>query len=134
MNILFRADGNSTIGAGHIMRCLALAQALKDCGGNPVFLCSDLAEGFKERLNGVATVENLKAEAYTQDDAVETAATAKNIGAEWIVLDGYNFDDAYVTSLKDSGVQVLRLDDHSHLSSYSADFILNQNAHAAANQ
>ena len=36
--LIIRADGSSTIGAGHIMRCLALAQAWRSYGGKATFL------------------------------------------------------------------------------------------------
>lgn len=35
-----RADGNSEIGMGHIMRCLSIADAVKEQGTNPVFITS----------------------------------------------------------------------------------------------
>jgi UDP-2,4-diacetamido-2,4,6-trideoxy-beta-L-altropyranose hydrolase len=132
--VLFRADGNANIGAGHIMRCFALAQAVKDSGGSPVFLSSDLAEGFIERIGNDTKLINLKADAYSKNDIEETAKTAKEIGATWVVLDGYDFDEEYEKALQATGVRVLRLDDHSHLSGYTADIILNQNAHAKADQ
>lgn len=39
MFIVFRTDANPSIGTGHAMRCLALAEALHDHGGQCLFLC-----------------------------------------------------------------------------------------------
>ena len=37
-----RADGNAAIGIGHIMRCLSIAEAVKETGAEePVFLLAD---------------------------------------------------------------------------------------------
>ena len=45
---LFRADGNACTGAGHLMRCLTIAEALSVRLGSPeqiLFLCADEASG-----------------------------------------------------------------------------------------
>lgn len=43
----FRADGNEKIGAGHLMRCLTIAQELAErvSGEQIVFLCADALSG-----------------------------------------------------------------------------------------
>jgi len=38
MNVIFRADANAQMGTGHLMRCLALAQAWQDASGHPIFV------------------------------------------------------------------------------------------------
>ena len=39
MKIGFRVDASYQIGTGHVVRCLALAQALSTKGGQVTFIC-----------------------------------------------------------------------------------------------
>ncbi len=39
--ILFRADGNLTVGSDHIMRCLSLSDGFLGIGQNAVFIMAD---------------------------------------------------------------------------------------------
>ena len=48
--LLIRADASINIGTGHLMRCLALAQAWKDAGGEVAFITACRNEGLVERL------------------------------------------------------------------------------------
>ncbi|MBM3230783.1 UDP-2,4-diacetamido-2,4,6-trideoxy-beta-L-altropyranose hydrolase [Candidatus Peregrinibacteria bacterium] len=128
MNILFRADGNPEIGAGHIMRCLSLAQALQDQGGEAVFLSSDLDTAYAKRLKEEqCTVCALKSTAFSKEDADETLKQAKKLDARWIVLDGYGFTPEYQKRVKGSGVSVLVIDDHRYAEAHTCDMLLNQN-------
>ncbi|MFN8456751.1 MAG: UDP-2,4-diacetamido-2,4,6-trideoxy-beta-L-altropyranose hydrolase [Anaerolineae bacterium] len=136
MSLLIRADGNSQIGTGHIMRCLALAQAWQaecqnDIRMSPVFVMADKAAGLVARLS----VENipvnyLQTRASSQDDAAQTIDQARQIGAKWVVVDGYHFDAAYQQAIKTAGLQLLVIDDYGHAAHYYADIVLNQNIYA----
>lgn len=42
MNIIFRVDSSYEIGTGHVMRCLTLANELKNSGAKVSFICRDL--------------------------------------------------------------------------------------------
>jgi len=39
MNVVFRVDASLQMGIGHVMRCLVLAQALKENGAKVEFIC-----------------------------------------------------------------------------------------------
>jgi UDP-2,4-diacetamido-2,4,6-trideoxy-beta-L-altropyranose hydrolase len=126
--LLLRADADARQGTGHVMRCLALAQGWQDAGGRAVLLGRGGGPGLEARLaeEGIA-VEAVHAEPGTAEDARRTAAAAGRLGAEWVVVDGYQFTAAYQCALKDAGLRVLALDDYGHAGHHHADLVLNQN-------
>src|SRR5713101_4578984 len=129
--LLIRADASLAIGTGHVMRCLALAQAWKDGGGNAIFVRADATPAVEERLrNEGFEVARAAVLVGSAADAEETAERAHHNGASWVVVDGYEFGAEYQASLKSRGLKVLFIDDNGHAGHYSADLVLNQNAHA----
>ena len=130
MNLLIRADGDARMGTGHLMRCLALAQAWRDAGGAvtfrtaceiPLLLARLWAEG--------AAVERVEGEPGGLRDADHTREAARRLGAEWVVLDGYHFGAEFQSRVRPSA-RVLAFDDYGHAGRYTADVVLNQNLHA----
>jgi len=126
-----RADAGVAMGTGHVMRCLALAQAWQDEGGDVLFAMAQRQPAIEARLRseGVLVVA-VKAEAGTSQDVAETIGVAWRHGAQWVVVDGYQFDAKYQADVKRAGLKVLFVDDSGHARDYAADIVLNQNAHA----
>jgi UDP-2,4-diacetamido-2,4,6-trideoxy-beta-L-altropyranose hydrolase len=132
--VLFRADVSVSMGTGHAMRCLALAQAWQDAGGRAVFAMAESTAAVFEMLRTEGLeVLSVPAEAGSDDDSRQTASLALEQRAAWVVVDGYQFGADFQRALKTAGLRILFLDDNGHAGSYSADLVLNQNAHAAEN-
>ena len=114
------------------MRCLALAQAWQDEGGDVLFAMAQGQPAIEARLRseGVRVVA-VEAEAGTSQDVAQTIGLASQHGAHWVVVDGYQFDAKYQAEVKRAGLKVLFVDDSGHARDYSADIVLNQNAHAS---
>jgi UDP-2,4-diacetamido-2,4,6-trideoxy-beta-L-altropyranose hydrolase len=130
-SLLIRCDNSVAIGTGHAMRCLALAQAWQDAGGEAVFAMAQSTPATEKRLQRESIrVVALKAEPGLANDAGETLALAREKQASWIVVDGYLFGADYQAALKGAGSKLLFIDDNGHAGHYSADLVLNQNAHA----
>ena len=131
MNLLFRTDANLTMGTGHVMRCIALAQACQDAGGRAVFVMAESTPGIQAKLaEESCEVFSIACVAASQDDLLQTDALARKGRADWVVVDGYRFGADYQRVLKAAGFKVLFLDDYGHASHYFADLVLNQNAQA----
>jgi UDP-2,4-diacetamido-2,4,6-trideoxy-beta-L-altropyranose hydrolase len=119
------------MGTGHVMRCLALAQAWQDAGGRALFAAVGMPGGLEARLAADRVdVVRLGVEPGSPDDAGRTAAMARQAGACWVALDGYHFSGDYQGRLKDAGLRLLAIDDYGHAGRYRADLVLNQNLHA----
>jgi UDP-2,4-diacetamido-2,4,6-trideoxy-beta-L-altropyranose hydrolase len=131
--LLIRADANVAMGTGHVMRCLALAQAWHDSGGLAVFAMAETTPSLYRRLQqeGIE-VESISVSAGTADDAEQTSRIASQKKSDWIVVDGYQFGSACQTAIKMAGFKLLFLDDYGHADHYSADLVLNQNVSASA--
>jgi len=130
--LILRADGGPSIGGGHIMRCLALAQAWSETGGRAVFCAAMLAPSLQQRLvdEGFGCVA-VEVDAGGAADAEAAVAVAKSFGARVIVVDGYQFPVAFREWLHDAGLKIAALDDNGEIGSYVDDLVINQNRHAS---
>ena len=131
MKLFVRADASSQVGAGHLMRCFALAQRWKAHAGEVTFITFCESEGLRRRLTDEGfQVISLK---RTYPDALDWQTTSQVLATHpgaWVVLDGYHFDPMYQGQIREAGHPLLLIDDTAHLEHYNADIILNQNQHA----
>lgn len=126
--LLIRADGSPTIGTGHVMRCLALAQAWQDRGGFVVFASAECTASLTRRLEAKhCELRRLRVEAGSAGDSEATAALAGELDACWVVADGYQFKSGFQRAICDRGRRLLLFDDYGHAGEYEADIVLNQN-------
>jgi UDP-2,4-diacetamido-2,4,6-trideoxy-beta-L-altropyranose hydrolase len=134
MHLYIRADADGKIGTGHIMRCIALAQAWQDQGGEATFVSHCDNEALKERIQ----IEGFRFIALDNvcpdsSDLKNTLSILENKSCDqkkWLVLDGYHFTPDYQKAIRDAGIHLLVIDDMNHLPHYHADILLNQNIHA----
>jgi UDP-2,4-diacetamido-2,4,6-trideoxy-beta-L-altropyranose hydrolase len=127
--ILIRADAGPNIGAGHLMRCVALAEAWQKAGGQAV-LASAQTSVIPEELSKRISSTVVRVPGETLKDAQATVKAAREAGAKWIVLDGYHFDTTYQEAVE-SKFSVLLIDDYAHAMRYGTDVILNPNLSAS---
>jgi UDP-2,4-diacetamido-2,4,6-trideoxy-beta-L-altropyranose hydrolase len=129
--LLIRADASPEIGTGHVMRCLALAQAWQDRAGSVVFAIAKAIPAIEQRLRDEkCSLQHLTAQPGSREDADRTKRIARECAAKWIVLDGYEFDSRYQLAIREAGFKLLCVDDLARHEKYSADILLNQNLHA----
>jgi UDP-2,4-diacetamido-2,4,6-trideoxy-beta-L-altropyranose hydrolase len=128
--LLIRADADTRMGTGHVMRCLALAQGWRKTG--PVtFALAHCPPALEARLRAEGfELEKLAVDPGSLEDARASIALAAQLGAGWIVVDGYQFGADYQRAIKHAGRRLLFLDDNGHAGDYCADDVLNQNLHA----
>jgi UDP-2,4-diacetamido-2,4,6-trideoxy-beta-L-altropyranose hydrolase len=129
--LVIRADASIAAGTGHVMRCLALAQEWQDRDGRAAFVVAEATQAIRERVAAEGfDVLSTAIPAGTTDDSARTIALAQELGAHWVVVDGYQFGAEYQHALKSAGLTLLFLDDYGHSKQYDADLVLNQNLSA----
>lgn len=136
--LIIRADGNAGIGAGHLMRCLTIARAVEERGGEEIiFLCADEDSAEMVRVHG------FRAEVFHTDyrnpesELLENGSRmrGKNLwdsrikgNSNRILVDSYYATDDYLEGLKKYGKVFLMDDMQNH--AYPADGIINYNLFA----
>jgi UDP-2,4-diacetamido-2,4,6-trideoxy-beta-L-altropyranose hydrolase len=134
VTVVIRADASPLIGTGHVMRCLALAQAWQANGELIIFLMANKAPVLAERLNCEGfQVVYVPYSIGSAEDAQGAIDLARQSNAGWIVIDGYQFGAEYQCKIKEAGFRLLCLDDYGHAERYDADIVLNQNISAHPN-
>lgn len=136
--LIIRADAAPRMGTGHVMRCLALAQAARREGLDVHMICRLGVDWLRERLAQedipLHYLPDIPPAAENPDELLRqlqaaslpvpgTAAAAP----VWVALDGYHFDTACQLTIMRAGYRLLVIDDYAHLPEYHCDVLLNQN-------
>jgi UDP-2,4-diacetamido-2,4,6-trideoxy-beta-L-altropyranose hydrolase len=130
--ILFRVEAGPKIGSGHLMRCLALAQAHADGGGSSIFVTTGEAPRLEERLGEDGfDVVHVDVAPGSPGDAARTLEIAARARPWFIVADGYSFGVGFHKRLRTGGTPVGALDDSVERRAHCADVVINQNLHAS---
>lgn len=124
--LVIRVDGDRSIGAGHVMRCLALVEQWRCLRRSLVTVVGRLEASLAQRLTaaGCQVVDTRPLE----DDV----ALLSRLRPAWAVVDGYSFDSAFLKRWRKNIPRLLVIDDLGQLPAYPVDCILNQNLSAQA--
>jgi UDP-2,4-diacetamido-2,4,6-trideoxy-beta-L-altropyranose hydrolase len=132
-NVLVRADASAEIGAGHIMRCVALGSAWQDAGADVTFACAEILPALQQRLQEHKfAVVAMEGKPGSEEDAQYTAKLAQDLSSAWMIVDGYQFRPDYYRHLRGQRLRCVAIDDDGRFDEYCADVVLNSNA--AANE
>ena len=123
-NILFRADSSSTIGTGHIMRDLVLAEQFS--GDNIIFATQDLPGNINHKIEEKKyTIETL-----ASNDIEELSKIIEEHAIDMIVIDDYGIDYDFEKQLKESNTSlIIMVLDDTYERHYCA-ILLNHNIYA----
>jgi UDP-2,4-diacetamido-2,4,6-trideoxy-beta-L-altropyranose hydrolase len=134
--IIIRADAAPRMGTGHVMRCIALAQAAQKEDFTVHFVSRIHVDWVKERLSQEhLAVHLLESEVPKQEKpeellaqiALADAGQPSEANKIWVVTDGYHFTPACQKAIMTAGYKLLVIDDYNHLPEYHCDVLLNQN-------
>lgn len=133
MKVVIRADASLQIGTGHVMRCLTLAEALKQKGAEVSFICREHSgnlisfiggKGFNVFSLGLPDkeIDNVQEQASQlfhsewlgasqKKDSQQCREILEQIEPDWLIIDHYAIDQAWQTSLKDLYSKLMVIDD-----------------------
>ncbi len=130
MKVLFRTDASLDIGTGHVMRCLTLAEALRDHGAHCRFICRshpgnlireigqrgfDVFElPYESNWTGTEATQSVHAAwlgAEWKADAEQTKVCAGEAAADWLIIDHYALDSRWERALAPHYRKLMVIDD-----------------------
>ena len=144
MRIAFRVDASLQIGSGHVMRCLTLADKLKEHGAEVLFLCREHQGHLCELIEGRGgTVRRLPKtdvsvkldwnrhaqwlQASLDQDARQTLdLLEREPPLDWMIVDHYALDISWEKRMRPVARQLMVIDDLADRK-HDCDLLLDQN-------
>lgn len=146
MRIAIRVDASLDVGSGHVMRCLTLADALRDKGADVLFICrqqaGDLCGFIRARGYGVLPLPLREVSAF---DTSTESEYEKWLGVSWqvdlaqtqllcqslahfdvLIVDHYGLDARWEQGARALASRVVVIDDLANRP-HDADLLLDQN-------
>jgi UDP-2,4-diacetamido-2,4,6-trideoxy-beta-L-altropyranose hydrolase len=126
---VLRADASSLIGVGHVMRSLALGEALLDVGFDVMLATVGLPAGMREEAHKCGiTVVDLQCVPFGAADALATLS----LNGAVLVIDGYKFEREFFEILENQATHFAVIDDNVETKALAPSVVINQNPHACS--
>ena len=143
MRIAIRVDASVQIGTGHFMRCLTLADALKQQGAQIRFVSHRVPEQLRKLLDArgyeLALLNKSQSEGTTDRflhssllgssqarDATETIQALSDLTWDWLVVDHYALDADWESAMRPAVGKIMVIDDLADRL-HDCDLLLDQN-------
>lgn len=143
MRVAIRVDASLDIGTGHVMRCLTLAEALRERGATCVFISrthpGNLLDAIRARgfpafslpvqSGPCEAVRSAYADwlgANWQTDAEQTGAHLADLELHWLIVDHYALDICWERTLRPLCRRLMVIDDLADRP-HDCDLLLDQN-------
>ena len=116
MKVAFRVDSSGSIGAGHLVRCLALAQELQSRGVKTFFISQNILAPLEEFLFSsghrvISISQSISSRFDWKRDSAETLKVLKDISADILIVDHYRLDERWHKSIKKTINKLAVIDD-----------------------
>ncbi len=149
MRVVFRVDASLEMGIGHVMRCLTLAQVLKENGANVEFICrkhkgnlidkicSNDFNVFELELPTEKKVDDKLFHSHwlgvtQQQDADDCINALKLEETDWLIVDHYSLDKDWQRKIDPYYEKLMVIDDLADRE-HQCDILLDQNLVANMN-
>lgn len=127
--VLIRADAGGILGSGHVMRMVALGQALQRRNIAVTIASIQCPPSISRHIKKAGfNFEILEAAPLGgHKDSRMTTRLARRLTCRWIILDGYHFGYEFQKFVHEAGYRTAVMDDFQHIDRWFADLIVNQN-------
>lgn len=129
MMFYIRADANSIIGSGHVMRCLAIAEAMKKKGVESTFITADreaeeLITSYGYPIICLDSLWN-----QLDNETKKIIRLIEKLDIQAILIDSYYVTESYLQVIKEHA-KVVYMDDLNKFI-YPVDVLINYNVYAS---
>lgn len=141
MKVAFRVDVTPSVGFGHLLRCLSLAEVFTEIGVEVVFVCSSLPAELNDRLktSQIAVVifevprSSLSfddvSDSYTHNQHLDAGLTIESLKFEKVdvvIVDHYGLDSVWESLMRPYCKTIVAFDDFTGRH-HCCDYIIDQN-------
>lgn len=136
MRIVFRVDASLQIGSGHVMRCLTLAEELRERGGECFFVSREhhgnLLKLIRQRKFQAVCLPLAESDSLSwlgapwEVDADQTIAALRTISPRWLIVDHYAIAEQWEQVVRPFCGGVMVIDDLANRP-HLCDLLLDQN-------
>jgi UDP-2,4-diacetamido-2,4,6-trideoxy-beta-L-altropyranose hydrolase len=130
--MVFRADASVALGTGHVMRCLALADALQRRAVTCHFICREqtghlieLVRQHGHMVHGLPAADSVAEANDWQADCKRVAPIVRQLRPDWLIVDHYQLGNEWENRIRPSVGRLLAIDDLGRL--HCCDLLLDQN-------